>query len=400
MRAINLLLVALAPVALAKAPLVNRDSPDSIADNYIVVLRNDILAARIQEHYDLMRAASAKHPGGRRGVVRTYNIHAFNAYHIECDEDMLDEIVNNELVDYVSQDAVPKAHAPLSEQAAQSQSLVSRDDADLEMPWGLGRLSHRKPGNTLYIRQRQRQTYAYILDTGIRTTHQEFGGRARWGARFVDEEIDDLDFDEGGHGTHVAGIVAGNTLGVDNHTIPIAVKVLGRDTVQDATDNGAISRSVINMSLGSGLVEAADDAIRNAVKAGMTVVVSAGNDGHNACERSPAGVKEVITVGSINRDDERPVWSNWGECLDLFAPGVDIFSTYNESDASYRVMSGTSMASPHVAGLVTYLMSQESNLTTPAQVSARIKELATKDMVGDPLWSPDLIAFNGNQEEL
>ncbi|RYO82102.1 hypothetical protein DL766_000974 [Monosporascus sp. MC13-8B] len=380
MRAINLLLFALAPMALAKAPLLNRGAPDSIADNYIVVLKNDILADRIQEHYDLMRAASAKLPDGRRGVVRTYNIHAFNAYHIECDENMLDEIVNNKLIEYVSQDSVPKAHVPLSKQAAKSQSLVSRDDADLEMPWGLGRLSHRRPGNTLYVRQRQRQTYAYILDTGIRTTHQ--------------------DFDESGHGTHVAGIVAGNALGVDNHTIPIAVKVLGRDTVQDATDNGAISRSVINMSLGSGLVEAADDAIRNAVKAGMTVVVSAGNDGHNACERSPAGVKEVITVGSIDRDDERPVWSNWGECLDVFAPGVDIFSTYNESDASYRVMSGTSMACPHVAGLVTYLMSQESNLTTPAQVSARIKELATKDMVGDPLWSPDLIAFNGNQEEL
>ncbi|RYP52237.1 hypothetical protein DL768_002556 [Monosporascus sp. mg162] len=397
MRVINLLLFALTSVALAKAPLVNRDAPDSIVDNYIVVLKNDILADRIQEHYGLMRAASAKLPGDRRGVVRTYNIHAFNAYHIECDENMLDEILNNELVDYVSQDAVLRAHAPLPEQAVQSQSLVSRDDADLEKPWGLGRLSHRKPGNTRYVHQRQRQTYAYILDTGIRITHQEFGGRARWGARFADEEIDDLDFDEAGHGTHVAGIVAGNTLGVNNHTIPIAVKVLA---VQDATGNGAISRSVINMSLGSGRVDAADDAIRNAVKAGMTVVVSAGNDGHNACELSPAGVKEVITVGSIDRDDKRPAWSNWGECLDVFAPGVDIFSTYNESDASHRVMSGTSMASPHVAGLVTYLMSRESNLTTPAQVSTRIKELATKDMVGDPLWSPDLIAFNGNQEEL
>ncbi|RYP90128.1 hypothetical protein DL770_003750 [Monosporascus sp. CRB-9-2] len=399
MMAINLLLFALASVALTKAPLVNRDGPDSIADNYIVVLKKDIVADRIQEHYGLMRAASARLPDGRRGVVRTYNIHSFNAYHIECGENILDEILNNELkqVEYVSQDVVLKAHAPLSEQAVQSQSLVSRDDADLEKPWGLGRLSHRKPGNTLYVHQRQSQTYVYILDTGIRITHQEFGGRARWGARFVDEEIDDLDFDEAGHGTHVAGIVAGNTLGVDNHTIPIAVKVLA---VQDATDNGAISRSVINMSLGSGRVDAADDAIRNAVKAGMTVVVSAGNDGHNACELSPAGVKEVITVGSIDRDDKRPVWSNWGECLDIFAPGVDIFSTYNESDASHRVMSGTSMASPHVAGLVTYLMSRESNLMTPAQVRARIQELATKDMVGDPLWSPDLIAFNGNQEEL
>ncbi|RYP04154.1 hypothetical protein DL764_004653 [Monosporascus ibericus] len=376
MSAINLLLFALSSVALAKAPLVNREAPDSIADNYIVVLKNDILADRIQEHYGLMRAASAKLPGGRRGV------------------NMLDEILNNELeqVDYVSQDAAPQAHAPLSEKAVQSQSLVSRDDADLEEPWGLGRLSHRKPGNTFYVHQRQRQT-----ENRMANPRQEFGDRARWGARFVDEEIDDLDFDEAGHGTHVAGIVAGNTLGVDNHTIPIAVKVLA---VQHATDNGAISRSVINMSLGSGRVDAADDAIRSAVKAGMTVVVSAGNNGHNACELSPAGVKEVITVGSIDRDDKRPVWSNWGECLNVFAPGVDIFSTYNESDTSYRVMSGTSMASPHVAGLVTYLMSQESNLTTPAQVSSRVKELATKDMVGDPLWSPDLIAFNGNQEEL
>lgn len=154
------------------------------------------------------------------------------------------------------------------------------------------------------------------------------------------------------------------------------------------------------MSLGSDRNDAGNDAIRHAIQAGMTVVVAAGNQDRNACDLSPAGATDAITVGNIDQDDKRATGSSWGECLDVFAPGVGIYSAFNKNDTSYETLSGTSMSSPHVAGLVTYLMSRESNLTTPAQVIDRIKELATKDMVGDPLWSPNLIAFNGNAREL
>lgn len=132
----------------------------------------------------------------------------------------------------------------------------------------------------------------------------------------------------------------------------------------------------------------------------MTVVVAAGNDGKNACDFSPAGAREAITVGAIDQDDNR-LWNN-GKCVDIFAPGQGILSAFKDNDTAYASLQGTSMASPHVAGLVTYLMARETNLKTPAQVRDRIKELATKDKIkslGDP-ESPNLIAFNGNSAEL
>ncbi|KAK7747738.1 hypothetical protein SLS62_008882 [Diatrype stigma] len=410
MKIITLFLFFLAALAFAKAPLRNHNAQDSRPDNYIVVLKKGLDASRVAEHLSYMRAASSMLPGGHRGLRRTYSINAFNAYHVECDAGMLEEIRNNDI------DGVAKILAPVSNKAAEDESLLHRDAPDTEnVPWGLGRVSHRKPGASLYLQDElPRQTYAYIVDTGIRITHQEFGGRARWGATFLDEgSEEDLDFDEEGHGTHVAAIVAGNTVGVDNHTIPIAVKVMSGEAgswstivkgiewaVTHATDTGTISRSVINLSLGGSKIDAADDAIKSTIQAGMTVVVAAGNEDHNACDSSPAGVTEAITVGNIDRHDNRLAGSSWGECLDLFAPGVDIYSAFSTNDTSYETLTGTSMSSPHVAGLVTYLMSRESNLTTPAQVQDRIKDLATKDKVHDPLWSPNLIAFNGNAGEL
>lgn len=170
--------------------------------------------------------------------------------------------------------------------------------------------------------------------------------------------------------------------------------------VTHATDAGTLSRSVINMSLGGSKIDAGDEAIKSAIKAGMTVVVAGGNWDSNACDFSPSGVTEAITVGAIDRDDNRVAGFSWGECLDVFAPGVDIYSAFSTNDTSYATLGGTSMSSPHVAGLVTYLTSRESNLTTPAQVQDRIKDLATKGKVHDPLWSPNLIAFNGNSGEL
>lgn len=131
----------------------------------------------------------------------------------------------------------------------------------------------------------------------------------------------------------------------------------------------------------------------------MTVVVAASNYGADACTYSPALVPEAITVAAIDESDNRPGWSNWGTCVDIFAPGNNIYSAWKDSDTSYMTMSGTSMASPHIAGLATYLMSREF-VSGPADVAKRMVELGTPGKVKNPNGSPNVIAFNGNKAEL
>ena len=160
-----------------------------------------------------------------------------------------------------------------------------------------------------------------------------------------------------------------------------------------------ISRSVINISIGCELEPVTNDAVKHAVQAGMTVVVAAGNQGIDACGISPASVEEAITVGSIDRDDKRSGFSNWGACIDIFGPGTNVRSASNRNDTGYAYMGGTSMSSPHVAGLVTYLMAREPDLRTPEQVKQRIMELATLDKVTNANGTANMIIFNGNDIE-
>lgn len=142
-----------------------------------------------------------------------------------------------------------------------------------------------------------------------------------------------------------------------------------------------------------------DDAVKQAVAAGMTVVVAASNYGADACKYSPAAAPEAITVAAIDESDSRPSWSNWGTCVDIFGPGNNIYSAWHDSDTAYQTLSGTSMASPHVAGLATYLMSREL-ISGAGNVTSRILSLGTPNTVQDPKGSPNLIAFNGNKAEL
>ncbi|KAI1457370.1 subtilisin-like protein [Annulohypoxylon moriforme] len=401
MKTTYLFLAALAPFALAKAPFIKRDASDGIADNYIVVMKKAD-PKTLQAHYKKIHTASQRFNDGNQGVVRTYQVQGFNGYHIECGNTTLEHIRKDPAVEYVAQDGRVTAQSVIPSNIPRSEPTANT--------WGLGRISHRDAGIPAYVDENDAPTYAYMLDTGIRVTHQEFGGRAIWGQNFINGS---QDVDDNGHGTHTAATVGGNTVGVDNSTRLIAVKVLDENSsgawsgmiagiqwaVNDAQSQGRIIRSVINMSIGGPKYQPLNDCVKSAVEAGMTVVVAACNYGVDACTYSPASAPEAITVAAVDESDTRPNWSNYGACVDIFGPGENIYSAWNDGDASYQILSGTSMASPHVAGLVTYLFSREF-ISGQEDVNNRLIQLGTQDKVQKSNGSPNLIAFNGNKAEL
>ena len=244
--------------------------------------------------------------------------------------------------------------------------------------------------------------HAYILDSGIRTTHSEFGGRAT---------ADYSGFDNGngasdcnGHGTHVAGTVGGTRYGLAKDVRLHSVRVLdcsGNGTtstviagVDWVTANHA-SPAVANMSLGGGASAALDNAVRNSIAAGVTYVVAAGNASDDACLSSPARTPEVLTVGATSTNDARASFSNYGTCLDLFAPGIDILSAYNGSDTQLAIGNGTSMASPHVTGAAALFL-QINPGAAPSDVAAAILGNATAGVVTSAGGgSPDRLLYTG-----
>ncbi|KAK4058173.1 proteinase B [Microbotryomycetes sp. JL221] len=261
-------------------------------------------------------------------------------------------------------------------------SIVYTQAIERGAPWGLARISHRK---TLGFGTFSRYDYdghggegvdAYVIDTGINIDHVEFEGRAKWGKTIPR----DADKDLNGHGTHVAGTIGSKQYGVAKKANLIAVKVLGAGgsgTMSDVVAGVAWAAdaayekaqlaieskdkkhkgSVANMSLGGGKSQALDDAVDSAVNDGLHFAVAAGNDAKDACAYSPAASKEAITVGATSIGDELTYFSNHGPCTDVLAPGLNIRSTWNTGNNSVNTISGTSMASPHVAGLAAYFLS-------------------------------------------
>ncbi|MET9224725.1 S8 family peptidase [Lentzea sp. NPDC003310] len=244
---------------------------------------------------------------------------------------------------------------------------------------------------------------AYVLDTGIRKTHSEFEGRATDGYDFIDN--DSVAQDCQGHGTHVAGTVGGKTYGVAKKAKLVGVRVLdcngsgawdgiirGIDWV---TANGK-KPAVVNMSLGgSGTNSSLENAVRRSISAGFTYVLAGGNSGQDACNFTPARTPEAITVGASDRADKRSIWtagsSNWGRCLDIWAPGSDIVSASHSTDTGTRSMGGTSMASPHVAGAAALYLSANPS-ATPAQVRSALVGAATPNKLTDiRTGSPNLL---------
>lgn len=284
-------------------------------------------------------------------------------------------------------------------------ALVTQNNA----PWGLGSISSRTRGASSYIYDNDagRGTFSYIVDTGIRTTHQDFGGRAQFGTNTVGGDNNDNQ----GHGTHVAGTVGGTTYGVAKQTTLIAVKVFEGSTgsasaviagfdwaVNDIVNKGRQNSAVINMSLGGPGSTVWDQAITAAWNRGVLAVVAAGNENQLASNRSPARSPEVICVGNVQSNDARrsgTTGSNFGPAVDIFAAGTGVVSTYFRSDTDTASLTGTSMASPHVAGLVSYLRGLEG-FSSAAAIKQRVYDLATPNRVTDAQGSTNLLAYNGN----
>ncbi|SNR25001.1 Peptidase inhibitor I9 [Actinoplanes regularis] len=231
---------------------------------------------------------------------------------------------------------------------------------------------------------------AYVLDTGINTAHSDFGGRATSGYDFVDRDQDANDCN--GHGTHVAGTVGGATYGVAKDAKLVGVKVLGCNGSGSFSDfiagvdwvtEHAQLPAVANMSIGGPRSKALDDAVDRSIARGVTYVIAAGNDSKDACQVSPADTANAITVGAVDSNDQRASFSNYGSCLDLFAPGVNITSASNTSNTGTKVMSGTSMASPHVAGAAALVLRAHPDWT-PQQVRDDLVAHAGSNRISDP----------------
>jgi subtilisin family serine protease len=269
--------------------------------------------------------------------------------------------------------------------------------------WGLDRIDQRALplSGTFTYTPTGAGVNVYIIDTGIRLSHGDFGGRAVSGYDAVDGGSAD---DCNGHGTHVAGTVGGSTYGVAKAAKLYAVRVL--DCAGSGTNSGVIAGmdwvaqnrvapAAANMSLGGGASQAIDDAIQRMVNAGVATVVAAGNENQNACNVSPSRAPNAITVGSTTRTDARSSFSNFGSCVDLFAPGSDITSAWHTGDAVTNTISGTSMASPHVAG-VAALYLQGNPTASPATVASAIVGSTTAGKVTSAgTGSPNKLLFSG-----
>lgn len=277
-------------------------------------------------------------------------------------------------------------------------------------PWGLDRVDQPKPVATVVLDQNYNYIHdgtgvtAYVVDTGILSTHDEFstlgGGRVITGyTAFATGGTEDCN----GHGTHVAGTVGGKTWGVAKNVTLVAVRVL--DCTGSGSNSGVIAgvnyvaanaagkRAVANMSLGGGASSALDTAVRNAITvSGVTFVVAAGNSNRDARNYSPARVTEAITVGATTVSDRRASYSNYGSVIDIFAPGSDIRSAWYTGTTAANTISGTSMASPHVAGAVALLL-QEKNLTaaptTPPAIRSQLISDAEKDLILNTRGNPN-----------
>ncbi|MFF6906315.1 S8 family peptidase [Streptomyces sp. NPDC012389] len=258
--------------------------------------------------------------------------------------------------------------------------------------WGLDRIDQTETAGDnayTYPDAAGEGVTAYVIDTGVRVTHEDFEGRATSGFDAVDND-DDAD-DGNGHGTHVAGTIAGAEHGVAKKAKIVAVRVLddnGSGTTEqviagiDWVAANASGPSVANMSLGGGADPALDEAVQKAIAAGVTFGVAAGNESSDAGQSSPARVPEAITVASSTEADEQSSFSNYGSIVDIYAPGSDITSTWNDSDTGTNTISGTSMATPHVVGAAAVYLAGHQD-ATPEEVATALTEGATPDAISN-----------------
>ncbi|MFH0522142.1 S8 family peptidase [Streptomyces sp. M41] len=356
--------------------------PGSVSGSYVVTLEGGTKAP----------SAAGKSLAEKYGVKisHTYGT-VLNGYAIRADERQARLLAADPRVASVVQD-----------------TRVTLDRTQRNPPsWGLDRVDQpNRPLDKRYTwpRSAGAGVTVYVIDTGIRISHKDFGGRASHGWDFVDD--DRTASDGNGHGTHVAGTVAGGRYGVAKKAEVVSVRVLddagGGSTAQviagiDWVTRHARKPAVANVSLGGPRSEQLDAAVRTSIASGVTYTVAAGNDGLPAGLFSPAGVKEAVTVGATGRGDARAGFSNFGSSLDLFAPGVSITSASYATDSGKATYSGTSMASPHVAGAAALYLADRPR-ARPARVAKALTAGAAAGKVsGRGVGSPDkLLQVPGN----
>ena len=348
------------------APIYGADSPDAISGEYIVVFKAGTAGEGVGRTIEQAR--------GNGASVHFVYTTALTGFAASLPEQALNGLVHNPNVEYIEVD-----------------QTVTIDGTQTPATWGLDRIDqHSLPLNNTYTyNSTGAGVNAYIIDTGIQVSHSEFGGRASVAFDSVGDGRNGADCN--GHGTHVAGTVGGTTYGVAKNVSLFAVRVL--NCSGSGTTSGVIagvdwvagnhaSPAVANMSLGGGASTALDTAVNNSINAGVTYAVAAGNSKRDACKYSPARVPAALTVGATTSSDARASYSNYGPCLDLFAPGSSITSAWIGSVSATNTISGTSMATPHVAGVAALYLSANPN-AAPSTVAAAIKGAATPNVVSN-----------------
>jgi subtilisin family serine protease len=394
-----ILLLSLLTLAFGRVEIANLDLPH-VLNSYIITYHTNTTHEEAARHWSLIESHGIT-------IKHKYALGSFTGFSAEItDEEVLSALKEDPLVFAI--DANGFAY---TQQQQPCETLQSATPS-----WGLARISHegdvaggikndyrhsgKHDGNGVEV---------FVIDTGIMTTHHDFQGRAKWGIAYADGGTEN---DGNGHGTHCAGTVGGRLHGVAKGAILVAVKVLSasgggtwEDVVAGVTwscNNGVVGKAVLSMSLGgSGSNAALTGAINSCVDKGIPCVVAAGNSNADACRYTPSGIASAISVCSSeiagfepNEFDSRSSFSNWGTCTDIFAPGRDITSTWIGSDTATNMISGTSMACPHVAGYVAGLLAEDSS-RRPQEILTLLQSHGQKGLVSNPgTGSPNLLLHN------
>src|SRR5687767_10604791 len=356
-----------------------RKSANKIENNYIVVLDNDWVGE--QGLFSIAPYIASELATNHKGKIKHIYQHAINGFAVEMTEADAEALSQDYRVKYVEED-----------------SVVTADATQSNPPWGLDRIDQRnRPLNAIYtFNWTGSGVRVYVIDTGIRTAHNEFGGRAS----NVFDAFGGNGQDCNGHGTHVAGTVGSSTYGVAKAAKLRGVRVLncsgsgswsGIIAGLDWVRVNHIKPAVANMSLGGGFSSSVNTATNNLSNAGVFVAVAAGNSNADACNYSPASASAITTVASSTSSDAKSSFSNWGSCVEVYAPGSSITSTW--LNGGTNTISGTSMASPHVAG-VAALYKGVYGYASTATIDSWIKINATANVItGNPSGTPNRLPY-------